>query len=185
MTYFTIRLIKMLSGSILILLSAVCISCNQKVPANPRPEPEDPDTYDMSVWNDIGPGTHSGFGSVDVAYPKSIPPSGNLTESMKLQGWKGERVNCQFLVWSSGKEEQISINADGFSNGNFKINTEFISISVMKYILTDEFLNERSTSCGPRDKDKVPAHIWPDLLSKENKSVSYRMIPVPVPFGYQ
>jgi len=155
----------------LILLSAVCISCNQKVPANPRPEPEDPDTYDMSVWNDIGPGTHSGFGSVDVAYPKSIPPSGNLTESMKLQGWKGERVNCQFLVWSSGKEEQISINADGFSNGNFKINTEFISISVMKYILTDEFLNERSTSCGPRDKDKVPAHIWPDLLSNENSFI--------------
>ncbi|HEC43420.1 MAG TPA: hypothetical protein ENI20_11385, partial [Bacteroides sp.] len=78
---------------------------------------------------------------------------------MELHGWKGERVNCQFLVWSSGKEEQVTINANGFSNGNFKINKDCISISVMKYILTDEFINERSTSCGPRDKDKVPAHL--------------------------
>ncbi|HEC43421.1 MAG TPA: DUF4091 domain-containing protein [Bacteroides sp.] len=42
----------------------------------------------------------------------------------------------------------------------------------MKYILTDEFINERSTSCGPRDKDKVPAHLRPDLLSNENSFIA-------------
>ncbi len=172
LTPFTIQNFKMLTGSILILLSVFVISCNQKVPPEPRPEPEDPDTYDMSVWDDIRPGIHSGFGSVDVAYPRSVPPLGNIAESMELHGWKGERVNCQFLVWSSGKEEQVTINANGFSNGNFKINKDCISISVMKYILTDEFINERSTSCGPRDKDKVPAHLRPDLLSNENSFIA-------------
>lgn len=168
MKYFKIRFLKMLTGSIFIILTVICISCNNKYITGFPPEPEDPDTYDMSVWNDIEPGIHSGFGSVDVAYPKSIPPTGNITESIKLQGWKGERVNCQLLVWSAGKDEQISINAKEFSKDNFRINKDCISISVMKYVLTDEFLNELSRSCGPRNKDKVPAHIRPDLLSNEN-----------------
>jgi len=157
---------------ILILLSAVCISCNQKAPLERWTEPEDPDTYDLSAWKDIDPGIHSGFGSLDVIYPRSIPPSGNITESIKLKGWKGERVNCQLLVWSSGKEEQINIKVNDLSNGSLVINKDHISISVVRYVLTDEFLNERSTACGPRDKDKVPAHLRPDLLSNENRFIT-------------
>jgi len=166
--YYKIELLKILTESIFIILTVICISCNSMYITGFPPEPEDPDTYDMSVWEDIDPGIYSGFGSVDVAYPKSIPPSGNITEAIKLQGWKGERVNCKLLVWSVGKEEQISIKASGFSNDNYKINDERTSISVIKYVLSDEFLNELSGSCGPRDKDKTPAHISPDLLSNAN-----------------
>jgi len=150
----------------------ICISCHHKVQSELQPEPEDPDTYDMAAWKGIEPVIHSGFGSVDVAYPRSIPPSGQIVESIKLRGWKGERVHCQLLVWSAGKEEQISITANEFSNGNFKINKDHISISVVRYVLTDEFLNERSTACGPRNKDEVPAHLTPDLLSNENSFIA-------------
>ena len=150
----------------------ICISCHHKVQSEFQPEPEDPDTYDLSVWKTINPGIHSGFASVDVAYPRSTPPSGKITDSIKLHGWKGERVNCQLLVWSGGEEEQISITANGFSNSNFKIEKDRISISVVRYVLTDEFLNERSTACGPRNKDIVPAHIVPDLLSNESSFIT-------------
>jgi hypothetical protein len=163
---------KPMMAGILILLSALCTFCKQEVTINPWSEPDDPDTYDMSVWDDIGAGIHSGFGSVDLAYPRSVPPSGTKTESMKLQGWKGERVNCKFLVWTSGKEEPVTIHATDFKNDNFTISKDRISISIMKYILTDEFLNERSTACGPRDKEKVPAHLRADLLSRENSFIS-------------
>jgi len=159
---------RVLTVGIIIMLITVLSSCNNEFVSELPPEPEDPDTYDMSVWEGIEPGIHSGFGSVDAVYPKSIPPTGNITDSIKLQGWKGERVNCKLLVWSAGKDEQINISLKKFSNGNFRIDNDCISISVMKYVLTDEFLNERSTSCGPRDNDKVPAHISPDLLSNEN-----------------
>ena len=128
------------------------------------PEPADPDIYDMSVWENIESGIYSGFGSIDVAYSKSIPPEGNITESIELQGWKGERVSCKLLVFSAGSEENISIKASGFSNDNYKIDKERTSISVIKYVLSDEF----SKGCGPRDKDKIPAHISPDLLSNAN-----------------
>ncbi|GEM_PF-29808 len=133
-----------------------------------RTEAADPDIYDMSVWGNIAPGIYSGFGSVDVAYSKSILPEGNIAESIKLQGWKGQRVSCKLLVWSTGSEENITIKASGFSNDTYEISKKSTSISVIKYVLSDEFLNEISRSCGPRDKDKIPAHLSPDLLSNAN-----------------
>jgi len=118
----------------------------------------------MSVWENIKPGLHSGFGSMDVAYSKSIPPGGSIAESITLHGWKGERVHCMLLVWSAGSEENIRIEASGFSRNNYRIDKESTSISVIKYVLSDEF----SGGCGPRDKDKIPVHLSPDLLSKAN-----------------
>ena len=123
------------------------------------PEPADPDIHDMSVWHQVEPGIHSGFGSIDVAYSKSVPPEGNISESIKLQGWKGERVSCKLLVWSAGSEETISITASGFSNGNYELDKESTSISAIKYVLVDEF-----SGCGKNQN----VHISTDLLSNAN-----------------
>lgn len=168
MKYYKINFMEILTAYIFFLLAVFCVSCKNRQDTELTPEPEDPDTYDMSVWKAIEPGIHSGFGSPDIAYPKSIPPTGNITESIKLHGWKGERVSCKLLVWSAGSKENIRIKASGFSNDHDKINEERTSISVINYVLSDEFLNELSKSCGPRDKDKIPAHISPDLLSNAN-----------------
>jgi hypothetical protein len=65
------------------------------------------------------------------------------------------------LVWSVGSQENISIKAGGFSNDNYNIDKESTSISVVRYVLSDEF----SRGCGPRNKDTIPVHISPDLLS--------------------
>lgn len=152
----------------IILCLAFLPSCFPEYVSKLPPEPKDPDTYDISVWDAIEPGIHSGFGSLDIVYPKSIPPYGDISESIKIHGWKGERVNCKMLIWSVGTDNQISINLKKLSNSDFSIDNNSISISVVKYILTDQFLNEKSTACGPRDKEKIPAHIRPDLLSNEN-----------------
>ncbi|MBN1387815.1 MAG: DUF4091 domain-containing protein, partial [Bacteroidales bacterium] len=153
---------------IFIFLAVFCISCIQEFVSKLPHEPEDPDTYDMSVWEELEPGIHSGFGSIDIAYPKSIPPSGDIEKSIKLHGWKGERVNCKLLVWSANADEQVSIDLQEFNSDDLSIGNKQISISVIKYVLTDEFLNERSTACGPRDNDKIPAHLQADILSHEN-----------------
>ena len=131
----------------------------------PATEPADPDKHDGSVWKGIKPGIHSGFGSMDIAYSKSVPPTGKVEGSIKLQGWKGERVNCLLLVWTAGNNEDVSIKASGFSNDNHQIDKEIATISVVRYVLCDEF----SGGCGTRDKDKGPVHISPDLLSKTSR----------------
>ncbi len=135
---------------------------NQK--REPAIEPADPDKQDAASWKDIRPGIHSGFGSIDVAYSKSTPPAGSVAETINLQGWKGERVNCLLLVWSAGTTEEISVNASGFHNDNRQIDNKITSISVVRYVLCDEFTG----GCGARDKNKGPVHISPDLLTKTN-----------------
>jgi len=144
-----------------------CFSCMERENPAPLVEPTDPDIYDLSAWDTIGPGIHSGFASIDIAYPLNLPPLGLLSNSLKLSGWKGERVNCKILVWSAQDQEKISIQFKSLSNGDYCIDKESLTVSVIKYVLTDQFLNENNSSCGPRDNDKVPAHLSPDLLSKD------------------
>jgi len=163
------KMIKKITGYIFVLISYWCVSCTSIPNTENSQEPADPDTWDMSVWENIEPGIYSGFGSMDTAYPKSIPPVGDINHSIKLHGWKGERVNCKLLVWSEGNNENIQLEASGLRSGNHIIDKNAISIHVVKYVLTDEFLNEQSRSCGPRDNDKVPSHLSPDLISNNNR----------------
>lgn len=153
-----------------VLLSAITLGVPQAAcGATPtkgvmHSEPTDPDPPSAAVWKDIQPGIHSGFGSMDVADSKSLPPAGQPAASVKLHGWKGERVNCKLLVWSAGVDENISINATGLAAGDHEINRNRISISVVKYVLTDGFPggNER------KDKSAFPVHLMPDRLSRTN-----------------
>lgn len=127
------------------------------------PDPVDPAAQDLSAWNSVGPGIHSGFGSLDVSYPKSIPPKGAIANAIELHGWKGERVSCLLLVWSALDKDSITIQAGELRNGPLKIGKERISISALKYVLADEF-----DGCGANDLT-LPAHISPDLLSQTNR----------------
>jgi hypothetical protein len=70
-------LFKKVAAAIFIFLAVLGFSFKNIRQADLRSEPADPDSYDMSVWKNIKPGIHSGFGSIDVAYSKSIPPGGN------------------------------------------------------------------------------------------------------------
>ena len=146
------------------LMAVLPLFTGSKLKAELPPEAADPEARDLSVWKDIKPGLHSGFGSVDVAYPKSIPPAGDVAESIKLQGWKGERVHCQLLVWSQGIEENISIKASGFSGEQFQIDQAKVSISVVNYVLTDAFPG----GIDRQDKTKFPVYLKPDRLSGTN-----------------
>ena len=155
---------KKLTAGILFLFVVLGFSFDTgKYPELPY-EPADPDTYDLSVWEKVKSGIHSGFGSIDSSWSKSIPPMGNAAETIKLQGWRGERVNCQLLVWSKGRTETISIKAGELQCENGAIDKNDISVSVVRYVLTDEFPggNDR------KDKSKFPVHLKPDLLSETN-----------------
>ena len=134
-------------------------------PAAVRPETADTITDDMSVWKTIKPGVHTGFGSTDIAYEKSLPPSGKISASVNLQGWKGERINCLLLVWSAEKKDEVIVRASPFRNSDHQLDKGITSISTVNYVLSNEFAG----GCGTRDLDKSPSQMSPDLLKKANK----------------
>jgi hypothetical protein len=88
-----------------------------------------------------------------------------VSESMTLRGWKGERVNCQLLVWSAKGDGSISIEVGDLKSEGAKIDTQNLTVSAVGYVISDQFLNEKSKSCGPRDKTKIPFHLTPDVLT--------------------
>ena len=117
---------------IIIILSILFVSFTSKINNRYILEPADPDKQDMSVWKNIKPGVHASFGSLDVAYSKNIPPQGKVQENTTIQGWRGERVNCLVLVWSSGDKNEISIKASQFRKDNYLLGKEITSISIVK-----------------------------------------------------
>jgi len=156
-------------------MATICLllaSCTEKTPVERfSTEPEDPDKPDSSVWRIITPGTHSGFGSIDRAYSKSFPPEVPVSDSIHLNGWRGERISFQMLVWTAEKDETVSIEVQDLENGDARIQKTHITVSLVGYVLTDQFLNENGGACGPRDNNKVPVHLAPDKLIESNRFV--------------
>jgi hypothetical protein len=143
-------------------------STNELTVLAPSPtgaEPADPDKHDLSVWKNINPGIHFGFGSIDVAESRSLPPPESPTKAINLHGWKGERVNCKLLVWSPTDAGTVSVRASKLASGDHEIGRKATTISVVKFVLTDEFPggNDRKI------KGRIPAHLKPDLLSKSSR----------------
>ncbi|EON79073.1 Neuraminidase NanP [Lunatimonas lonarensis] len=150
--------------SLIFLIVILVSSCAKEPKLDFLSEPEDPDETDMSVWEKTAPGVHSAFGSLDIPYSKSQLPTDQVYESLKLSGWKGERVAFLLLVWTAGNDEEVSIEVQGLVNGDARIEKTQFTVSVLGYVLTDQFLNENGSACGPRDSDKIPVHLAPDKL---------------------
>ena len=160
-----VALLKKITSGILIFLSASGISFNLIKDWNHQPNPVNPSADEISPWKTLKPGVHTGFGSTDIAYEKSLPPSGKISASVNLHGWKGERVNCLLLVWSAENKDEVIVRASPFRNSNHQLDKGITSISIVNYVLSNEFTG----GCGARDLKKSPTNTSPDLLKKANK----------------
>ncbi|MCD4770100.1 MAG: DUF4091 domain-containing protein, partial [Bacteroidales bacterium] len=126
-------------------------------------EPADPDEVDVSLWDTVDKGLMGSFGSTDIAYGKSVPPYQKLSESIRLSGWRGERIHAQMLLWSKYDIGDICLDMGVVPDHPGIIRSD-IQTRIVKYVLSDEFIN----GCGYRDKDTIPAHISPDMLDPSN-----------------
>lgn len=149
---------------LLIVISVCCISFNLIRHWDVQPDPVNTASDGISAWKDVNPGVHTGFGSTDIAYEKSLPPAGKISASVNLHGWKGERVNCLLLVWSAGNKDEVVVNASPFSKEGQQLDKGITSISIVNYVLSNEFAG----GCGTRDLNKSPSQMSPDLLKKAN-----------------
>ena len=155
----------------IVLLGLSLFSCSDQIYQTGFDEPEDPVIHDLSEWQNITPGLHSSFGNTNKHYSFRSVPVNQETNKQVCTGWKGERINLMFLLWSSEYQENISISPGPlFGSDNNIIDSAKITIHPLRYVLTDEFLS----GCGYRSPDTIPASIVPDML--ENNQV-FNLIP--------
>jgi len=122
-------------------------------------------TYDVSVdpviWTKQKPGLHVAFGSTDELYLRSEVPSVSQ-ESMiwEANGWRGERLNAQVLVWSPDSIEQIRFQvSDLLSAGGRVISRDNIKLNIVRYVVSDLPYGATNFSC---DAVKDTAWLMPD-----------------------
>ena len=81
----------------------------QKMFSEEYEELDDPALTDQAVWNKQTDGLHFAWGTTDMRYAKKdVPVRIEKSGTMKLSGWKGEKLNAQFVMWSKEKQDNIT-----------------------------------------------------------------------------
>lgn len=125
------------------------------------PEPNDPNPVPVETWNEITPGLHGSFGSIDERYNRSTPPKLSISKTWEGTAWSGERTNAQLVLWTSEDVQNVKITSTRLEGiEGHKIDSSSVNIQLVRYVLTDEFL----TGCGHRSPDTIPSYLVADPL---------------------
>ena len=61
----------------------------------------DPTADTLSDWSGVPQGLHASFVSTDAVFRRSVAPDVAPSASAQLEGWRGERVSAQLLLWTA------------------------------------------------------------------------------------
>jgi hypothetical protein len=124
-------------------------------------EAVDPSPDRSAVWNNLRPGLHASFGSVNSRYEKSsIPVLENKTYWSGF-AWRGERLSAQLVLWNNQGAGAVECRFSDFKSANGKTLPAGIArASFVRYVLTDEF----GKGCGYRKPEDFIARLSPDAL---------------------
>ena len=162
------------------------VSCNSKQPekgCTTFKEMKDPTNDTLSDWSHVTAGLHASFVSIDHKLPKSVAPEIEPVKSVKVTGWKGEKVSAQILLWSSEDIRQVECGFNDFTSEGSTLPATVAQARFVRYVMTDEF----GPGCGHRKPDDFPASLAPDMLDNlecfdlEAKTVRPIWITVSIP----
>lgn len=117
---------------------------------------------DRELWEKQSDGLLFAWGTTDVRYSKTnVPQSTSGGKTCKLSGWRGEKLNAQFVLWSKQEQQALTIRCTDLKDkkGNV-IPSRFLSAGFVRYVMTDELNKKRTSGCGERP-DKTQ---WDSLL---------------------
>ena len=74
----------------------------------------DPTADTLSDWSDVPRGLHASFVSTDAVFRRSVAPDAAPATSARLEGWRGERVSAQLLLWTASGAEGVEVEVEPF-----------------------------------------------------------------------
>ena len=69
----------------------------------------DPTADTLSDWSGVPQGLHASFVSTDAVFRRSVAPDVAPSASAQLEGWRGERVSAQLLLWTASGADGVDI----------------------------------------------------------------------------
>ena len=120
----------------------------------------DPTADTLSDWSDVPRGLHASFVSTDAVFRRSVAPDAAPATSTRLEGWRGERVSAQLLLWTASGAEGVEVKVEPFRSDGHTLPEDAARARFVRYVLSDEFGNK----CGYHDPAIYPPHLVPDML---------------------
>ena len=117
------------------------------------PEPADPSPVSPECWQPLSQ-PRVGWGSTDVRYLRSAVAE-DLTKSLALRAWKGERVQAQAVISTPSDIAALTVSVSDLRCGAKTIAAANVGASFVRYVLADT----------PADLHAV--QLLPDLLSPD------------------
>ena len=146
-----------------IIAAAVIFFCSCSTPkVETFTEAADPILLSMEqleAWKSVEGGVNAAWASSDYVYPRSIVPT-ESNQSITLEGWQGEKVSAQLLIWSSSNLNSVACNLTDFNSDSGKIGAEIASTHFVRYTIADQV--DKSCLCGRPNGH--PSMLQADML---------------------
>lgn len=124
-------------------------------------EAKDPNPDTTVNWGAVPAGLQSSFASHFVRFPKSSIPVLVPENILEIEGWKGERVYSQIILWSADSVENIEFEISGFTgNSGSTLPASVVKTQFVRYVLTDVF----GGGCDKRKPEDFPSSLSADVL---------------------
>ena len=137
-------------------------ACTQTVDVQTYQEAEDPTPVSersAQLWQTVGK-LESVWASVDSLYSRSEVPYAAAEEICKLEGWRGETLNAQLLLYTGKGAENVTCSVKDLKSKDATLSSEFVKAQFVRYTLADM----ASPNCRCYRDPEQPAILAPDLI---------------------
>ena len=135
-----------------------------KFPLKGYVELPDPKTPSEKTWEPVR-ATNVSWGTTDVRYAKHAVPQIKQQNTIVLDGWRGERVNAQAVVWSTPEINVLNYSFSGFKNNKGAVlPADAFKAGFVRYVLTDELNKDGKGTCGYRQHADFDSTLVADAI---------------------
>ena len=130
--------------------------------ANTYQEAKDPTPLSersAKAWADVTT-LQAQWVSADSLYSRSEVPHPSSIDTIKIAGWKGERVAAQMLFWSGKDTPAVKCRIQDFCSNDNKLNAEIAQAQFVRYTLADK----GGTDCRCERGPQHTAILAPDMI---------------------
>ena len=113
----------------------------------------------LQQWDNVKGGVNAQWASADYLYSRSVVPE-NLSQTLSVAGWQGEKVSAQLLVWSAEDLDGVRCEISDFRSDNASLRSDIATPHFVRYTLAD--VPDKSCLCGRANGH--PAMLQADML---------------------
>lgn len=96
------------------------------------------------------------WGTTDARYAKHAVPALKTQKKISLEGWRGEKLHAQAVVWTGADVEKLNYSVGAFKNAQGDVlPADAFGGGFVRYVMTDELNKDGRGACGHRPDHSI------------------------------